>query len=122
MTNARARQSLKGRYAVNGDNNKARIVDVFEIVRDGNSLTVALLRYDEEHDLAMRSITEMFGDFAIFWSEKDADRFIAGHRAPSGADDEASPAPDLAEAEHANSIPGEQKHALVKRRPRRGSH
>ena len=74
-----AKIALRGRFAVNGDNNKARLIDVFDIVREGEAMTVVLLRYPIENDLVIRPILEVFEEFSVFWGEDDADNFIAGH-------------------------------------------
>ena len=54
----RGKVCVKGRFAVNGDNNKARLIAVFDIMRDGEAVTVVLLRYSIENDLVMRPIVE----------------------------------------------------------------
>ncbi len=77
--NGEAKFALKGRFAVNGDNNKARLITVFDIMRDGEAVTVVLLRYSIENDLVMRPIVEVFEEFSVFWGEDDADNFITGH-------------------------------------------
>lgn len=78
------RTALKGRFVVNGDNSKARLVDVFDIMRDGEAMTVVLLRYPAENDLAIRRVDEIFDEFSVFWEEVDADSFIAGHGSEAG--------------------------------------
>ncbi len=44
LMNGEAKFALKGRFAVNGDNNKARLISVFDIMRDGEAVTVVVLR------------------------------------------------------------------------------
>ena len=94
---AEARHILRGRFAVNGDNARARIVDVFDIARDGQNTTVVLLRYPAEDQLVMRTIFELFRDFSVFSAKKSADNFIAGHRSrlTGSTDDDVGSGPDV---------------------------
>lgn len=108
MTSGRARQALKGRYAVNGENHKARVIDIFEIVREGVTATVALLRFDDEHDLVLRTLPELFSDFSVFSDERDADRFIAGHR-PATSEIAAEVDPQAAARQSAGDDAGKVK-------------
>lgn len=76
---AEAREALLGKFAVNGDDSKARIVDVFDIARDGKIVTVVLLRYPTEKQLVIRTVTELFQEFSVFAGKRGADKFIVGH-------------------------------------------
>lgn len=69
---------LIGRYAVNGDNNKIRVDGIFDIARDNSVVTVALLRYPEENDLTLVTLSVLFDQYAVFWDEPAADKFIQG--------------------------------------------
>ena len=63
--------------AVNGDDNKACVIDVFDFSRNGICTTVALLRYPSENDLSVRTIDSLFEDYSVFWDEIAADVFIS---------------------------------------------
>ena len=81
VTRVEAKEALIGRFAINGDDNKACVIDVFDFTRNGVCTTVALLRYPLENDLSIRSIDALFEDCSVFWDEIAADAFIAGNRA-----------------------------------------
>lgn len=75
-----AKEALVGRFAVNEDNNKVRVIGVFNIAREGVAVTVALLCFPIENDLSIRTIDGLFDDYSVFLDELAADTFIAGHR------------------------------------------
>lgn len=79
VTSVEAREALVGRFAVNEDNSKVRIIGVFNIARDGVAVTVALVCFPTENDLSLRTIDGLFEDFSVFLDEASADKFIAGH-------------------------------------------
>lgn len=116
-----AKSSLKGRVLVNGDNGKARLIDVFDVFRDGVSVTMCLLRYPEENDLAIRPISEVFEECSVFWGEDDADSFIRGHRRRGGdskedREDGGKPLPTLgARIKAARLAEGVTRRRLAKR-------